>query len=565
MANFNTPLCIHQPVTCSAAQKEDDNMYRLMLVDDESDIREGLQEVIHFKEMGFNVVGDAANGMEALQLCEELRPDLIITDIRMPLMDGLTMCSQIKKLLPSVHFIILSGYDDFEYARQAIEFNAIGYLLKPISSTEFIQMLTEARQKLDDEFALRCDIKRLRQHFNESLPLLKELLLNSILLGTSAPARNALDNARRYTLPLLAPQYALALMRTRPDSQPLESSGIDDPELLNFAILNIAEEVLQPAAPVHLFHFGGALAVLFLLPDESENAFQSVLEWMEKVRKTILQFLDVPVSIGLGMPCLRLADLPKCAKQAISALEQSMLSDTEQVLCITDVEPGSRNEISVSERQLRRLSNALKLCDRDRVWEVLDEMMAECKQDKLNSNDFRFCLLEVLMVFAQTAREMAIEVELFAPVSDSLLWRLMQCPTPVQAREELQNLCDLLLESIRQNRARAGLVLSQQAMEYLQGHFSEEDMSIERLCRHLHISPSYFSMIFKKETRKTFHQALNEMRMDKAMLLLTNTENKAVQIAEQVGMPDPSYFSYAFKKHFGMSPSQARGRKGGIA
>jgi two-component system response regulator YesN len=110
-------------------------VYRLLLVDDESDIREGLQEVVDFSSHGFEVVGEAANGLEAAQACERLQPDLVVTDIRMPLMDGLTMCRQVQKKLPTTRFIILSGYDDFEYAQQAIRMNCLGYLLKPISST----------------------------------------------------------------------------------------------------------------------------------------------------------------------------------------------------------------------------------------------------------------------------------------------------------------------------------------------------------------------------------------------------------------------------------------------
>ncbi|MEG2315296.1 MAG: response regulator, partial [Clostridia bacterium] len=128
-------------------------MYKLLLVDDESDIREGLQEVIDFQSLGFVVVGEAANGLEAVQECERLQPDLVITDIRMPLVDGLSMCRQVQKLLPAIRFIILSGYDDFEYARQAISIHCLGYLLKPISSAEFRDMLADTKKRLDDEFA----------------------------------------------------------------------------------------------------------------------------------------------------------------------------------------------------------------------------------------------------------------------------------------------------------------------------------------------------------------------------------------------------------------------------
>ena len=140
-------------------------MYKLLLVDDESEIREGLMEVIHFEEHGFTVVGQAENGLEALRLCEEQEPDLIVSDIRMPLMDGLTMLAEAQKLLPTVRSIILSGYDEFEFARQAVALHCLGYLLKPISAAEFTEALEDAHKKLDEDFSRRRDMLRLQRHF----------------------------------------------------------------------------------------------------------------------------------------------------------------------------------------------------------------------------------------------------------------------------------------------------------------------------------------------------------------------------------------------------------------
>lgn len=158
-------------------------MYGLMLVDDEKEMREGLMEVMPFHELGFTVVGQASNGLEAVQLCEHLSPDLIVTDIRMPLMDGLSMCREIQKLWPTTHFIVLSGYDDFEYARQALAFKSMDYLLKPISSAEFAQVLRTAKQRLDEEYAQKRDMEQLRESYRQSLPLLKEMLLSALLQG----------------------------------------------------------------------------------------------------------------------------------------------------------------------------------------------------------------------------------------------------------------------------------------------------------------------------------------------------------------------------------------------
>jgi two-component system response regulator YesN len=532
-------------------------MYKLLLVDDESDIRDGLREVIRFEDHGFTVVGEAANGLEALQAAQKLRPDLIITDIRMPLMDGLTLCRRVQKELPTTRFIILSGYDDFEYARQAIAINCLGYLLKPISSSEFRDMLQEAKTKLDEEFAQRRNLTRLKEHFRTSLPRLREDLLSSLLSG-GLGEDEALVHAQRYELPLYAPQYALALIRPQSGSE--SSDVIGDPELLGFAVINIAQEILSPHATAHVFHYHGLLAALILLDAQGEDAFSSCVGWLEEARKTIDYYLHTRVLIGVSAPMKKLDHLVSGARQALSALDQCSIWEDQQLLCVTDLEPGSLSELAISDLALRRLSNALKLGQMDAIEGILKSLMDACRESKPTPKMYKGYLLEIFMTLMHTARDMSLDFEMGVHSAESSLEAFMRCPPPDQAYSMLLALCGQFSASIQENRASSSRLLAREAADYLEGHYADQALTIEKLCGRLHISPSYFSVLFKKETKKTFVQYLTELRMDKAMTLLTGSEMKTIQIAEAVGIPDPSYFSYSFKKHFGISPSQARKR-----
>lgn len=530
-------------------------MYRLVLVDDESDIREGLQEVIDFHQYGFDVVGEAANGVEALHVCEQVKPDLVITDIRMPLMDGLTMIGQVKKVLPAARFIILSGYDDFEYARQAIAASCLGYLLKPISSAEFTEMLAETKVKLDDEFDRRRDMTRLRQHFVSSLPLLKENLLSSLASG-GMDMRAALESARRFEMRLDAAQYVLAVIR--PQFAAGQQDAIDDPELLAFAVMNVAQEMLETHAAVHLFHFHDLIGILLLLDSPDRAAFTAAVEWLEETRKTIDHYLNTQVLMGVGMPCLRLEQLPVCARQAVTALDQCTIWEDQPLLCISDLEPDGQHDLAAGETELRQLSNAMKLGSEEEALRTLGQLMQACRSAKPTPRMYRAYLLEIFMTLLRTARDTGVE-----PDYDEgrALERLMACPAIEKAQAVLEKMCCILCQSIQENRATSSRLIAREAESYLKAHYADEEMTVEKLCRHLHVSPSYFSVLFKKETRKTFIQYLTELRMDKAMSLLAGGMRTA-QIAQAVGIPDPSYFSYCFKKHFGIPPSQVKRQKG---
>lgn len=534
-------------------------MYKLMLVDDESEIREGLQEVVDFEKYGFTVVGEAANGLEALNSCERLAPDLIITDIRMPLMDGLTMCKRIHAVLPTARFIILSGYDDFDYAREAISINCLGYLLKPISAAEFVEMLGDARQKLDEEFAQRQDMTRLREHFRSSLPLLREMLLASLLSG-GITGEEALAAARKYEMNLSAAGYELALLRLSMKTN--EAAGIDDEELLNFAVMNMAQEIMiEHDVRAYFFHYHGYLAVLSPLAQEA--AFDTVLECLDEARKTVDYYLNIKVTIGIGLYCTTLDQLPACGRQAQFALEQCTILDGQDLLCARDLERGQTQRFSIDEALLRQLGNALKVGNVEKTDEVLDILMEHCRKQQFTPRLYRDYLMEIYGVLVRASRDMLWNMG--EEGDEDTLSRLMECPPPEEASVVLRTLCKRYTQHQREGRAYGTHVLVQQAIEYLNANYADEEMSVEKLCRHLHISASYFSVVFKKETKQTIVQYLTRLRMDKAMALLGSTAMKTAQIAQSVGIPDPSYFSYAFKKHFGMSPSQVRkGREASV-
>lgn len=532
-------------------------MYTLLLVDDEPEIREGLREVVPFEELGYQVVGEAGNGVAALQLAEELSPDVIITDIRMPLMDGLTLCRRVRAVSPTTQFIILSGYDDFEYARQAIEVKAMGYLLKPISSGEFVQMLKNTKQSLDDAARQRLDVDRLRERFSASLPLLRQSLMASLLSG-GISAEEALRHAARYEENIQAPAYAVFMAHV---GEELGQEKIGDPELLPFAVSNIMEEVLGAHGRTFLFRYNSQVAGLCLLPDDSKETFQQALDRIEEARKTAAHYLKCELSIGVSTACLHISRLPAAARQAASALDHAVLSGAEHALCVADVQQGSNTDLVMDDYQLRRLSNLIKVGAADQARQQLKDMLNRCREGVPDTRAYQTYLMELFMGFWRVLPDMQLERtaydEDFDRINASILSGIV---TVDEVQATFMALLDKLVGSIDEGRQTAGKQLADRAEQYLQENYHREDLAMEDLCLHLHVSTSYFSAVFKRETKKTFHQALTALRMDKALHLLSQGQLRTSQVAGEVGLPDPSYFSYCFKKHFGFPPSQARGR-----
>lgn len=535
-------------------------MYKIVLVDDETEILEGLKEVIPFEEYGFTVVGEALNGVEALQLCEQTEPDLMVTDIRMPLMDGLSLCRRARAAQPALQCVILSGYDDFEYARRAIDIHALSYMLKPISSGDFIDMLKKTRETLDEDFARRSDVSRLREHFRESVPMLREALLSSLLSATQTPER-ALSRAEKYGLELNAPCYALALFRATDNCS---EGGIGDEELRLFAIRNILGEAPDTGEQCdrrEVFTYGGMVAVLFMLADDSDERFAADIEWVEAARKTARHYLGCALYAGVSARCGELSRLPSCARQAVAALNRCILTGDEPVLCITDIQERESGDITADEVLLGTLGNSVKTRDGNQAVKALAALMDAARRSPPSPRAWQAYLMEIVMCFLRIISEQALDDDEAGERLDALTMRIPRaCPGVDEAHAELKAIIEALLRAMESHRQTSGRLLAAEAERYLQENYTREDASLEQLCLHLHISPSYFSMIFKKETKKTFHQYLTGLRMDKALALLSGGDMKVSEIAESVGLPDPSYFSYCFKKYYGYSPSRARSR-----
>ena len=528
-------------------------MYKLLLVDDEPEICEGLQKVVDLEALGFAVVGTARSGMQALEIAEVEKPDVVITDIRMPILDGLSMAARMKKTLPTVRFIVLSGYDDFEYARKAIELTALRYLLKPISSREIAAVLAEVRQILDDEFLRARDIDRLRASFTASLPLLREAVLTSMATGTGSLGA-LLESAARYGMDLDGAAFALALARWPRDPEAGSGLFAGDPELLSFAIENIASEVLSGRARHHLFHFGGMLAILLLPESGGLEGLSQAADVLEETRASVQRFLNVQAHIGVSAVVPELSMLPECASQAQFALSQAALDAEGRVLCYTDIAPAGHGDMPQADEQLlRALKNSLRLGNAQLSESLLGSLFEPIGAE-MPLHVYRAFLLEIIALLLRTAQAMRLTDASLYKVLDGL----MQCPPAAEARRRLSSVVRTCTEAADESRATASQQLSRQAIALIDAQYMREDLTIDGICRQLHISASYFCALFKKETGKTFLGYLTDLRMEKAMDFLAKGGMKTSEIAQQVGIADPSYFSYIFRKHFGIPPSQVR-------
>lgn len=520
-------------------------LYRVLLVDDEEDIREGISRKMDWLGLGFSLVGEAANGQDALELAESLRPDVILTDIKMPFMDGLELCRILTDRLPAARFVVFSGFDAFEYAKQAIQMNVVEYILKPINADELSAVLRRLKDQLDRERAERRNVELLRSRYMENLPILRELFYANLLDGRIEPGTER-ERAARLDIDLQGEEWAVGLAYIGSDRRDALST---------LSVQKLLEESLT-ADRCKLSLYNDWVAVIVSLTESF--TIYDLIRVLDRVCTLAASYLSLTLTVGVGAPCKELSGMARSAAEARTALEYRSMVGRGQVIYIGDLEPDGGQVLTFEEADERTLTAAVRLGSEQEVRDAAAALAGKIREANPSAGQYNLFLMELVTHLMKMTRRSGVGVEevfgtgFSLPIQDSALPSL----------EELEDWCAerylRLRTLIRRRQTDSAGQTVEAAKEYIRQHYAESDLSVEKLCAYLHLSSTYFSTLFKRETGTSFTAYVTTVRMEAAAEAIRGTEEKTYLIAQRCGYEDPNYFSYVFKRHFGVTPTKYR-------
>ncbi len=529
--------------------------YTILLVDDESAVREGIRARTPWQEYGFSVIAEAGNGIEALELVEELQPDVVITDIKMPYLDGIELIQEIRQAHPTTTVVILSGYDEFTYAQQAMRFGVTEYVLKPVSVEDLCHLLSRLATILDEEIRRSKDEDRLRIAYRQALPLIREKFLVSLLTGNH-PAHDAslITKAAEYGLDLRRDEFLVALVET-------DHTG-EDP-LRSLAMLEVVEETLSDDDGALPFLFEREIVIIFTANSHGQSHYDPVFRKQVNRRaeqvQAFLKKYSFETVIGLGALVHAPSSISQSYRQALSALNYSSVYPERTLLYLSDVEHiGSEEHLRKLEELKANVVLAVKIGTEEQVNETVNELFGEqFASSTLEAG--QAMLLDLVSLLQKLADSYGHSLfSIIEGEGRNLFSELSTLSTLGKAKRWFTRLCLTLRELLAGSRQASHIQFITEAKNLIARHFDEPGFGLEEICEMVGISPSYFSSTFKREVGLSFVQYLTTIRMDRAKDLLTRTENKTYEIAEAVGFTEPNYFSFSFKRHVGLSPSQYR-------
>jgi len=531
-------------------------MYTVVIADDEIELRRAMVDRIDWNSIGFKIVGEAENGIEALELVEKLEPDLLLTDIKMPFVSGIELARQAREIRPAMNIAFLSGYDDFTYAQQAIQYNVISYLLKPISLEELVKELILIREKIDNKFQQLMDKKVPFdiQEKQQMIPFLMSLLLDNIEIKTNA-----------------SEQEIETELEEQANSFGLKKSGEDNFHYMVLATrffdhhknnctsqehLNFINTILCKYVNCGSFYSNGK--VVSLISASERDLHKYIHIFTKEIIQNTQRVLDYQCIIGISNETEQLLQCSSAYYEAISACEYSR-GETNEAFFISDIENVGVMEHKYIKDTTSELERLLKMGEKDSLEEFLNQVFEELGSRKLVKMHTNFLLIQMLStiydsVYSVVDEEKTISVLSRAPFSEKMFVDYSY----EKLREEIMSFCLSAREVISQQRKMNSEIICDQAIHIINEEYHDETLTLVSISERLHISSSYLSALIKKVNGESFINLLTEKRMIMAKDYLIGTSMKIMEITSKCGYNDQHYFSYCYKKFYGISPNKMR-------
>lgn len=524
-----------------AGGMEADMSYSVFFVEDEIVTREGIRDKVDWRGHGFEFCGEAPDGEIALPLLQAIRPDVLITDIKMPFMDGLELSQIVRERMPATKIIILSGHDEFEYAQKAIKLGVTEYLLKPITVQDLHRTLRQVAAELDRERQAQEQMERLRSQVEETRASLRQRLLLDLVVGAVSSAQ-AIEQAKGLDIDLLARAYLVIVIRIE-----LNDPSTQSDYQRYTHVCNVVSRLVEPDPDVLMTKKDLEEIVLLLKGETGEALIEKYALLRGLIGHQVGQ-TECQLAFRSGAPKRRITDICASFVEALASLKS------------TDHHNGNGTGNGFAKAELLKINRSavesyLKCGVKEDMDEFFDTFIRPLGETILDSAIVRhYILMDVVLTTARFLSELGGNIDRIIPDLDLI----EDIRTTDQIRQQVQSILLAALAFRDSQVTSQYATMIQQAISYIDSHFADTNLSLPAVAGQANLSPSHFCTVFSQQTGKTFKEYLTEIRIQRARELLRGTALKSFEIADQIGYNDPHYFSYVFRKHTGLSPTAFR-------
>ena len=530
---------------------------KVFLVEDEFVVREGIKNNIDWESHGYEFCGEAGDGEIAYSMIQKLKPDIVITDIKMPFMDGLTLSRMLKAEFPWIEIILLTGYEDFQFAKEAIRIGVSCYLSKPISGDNLLKEVDTVAHRIEEKRQEREQAKRYEREMEERTELEKREFFADLISGSKGFSE-IVDLAKRLSIDITAMEYNIVLLKvwsTRHDAYEYSDSVVE--------VEKSIKEISEKAGAIFFDLNVEGIALLFKC-DDPETLGIAIEKSIGDMKAVLDRYHHLRYFGGIGQPAQRITEIPSSFGWASRAFAHMYLTSENGFLYGTEEELSpEKDDVILSDIDPRHIDRKLikeflRRGEESETEFFVDEFLNGMGKGAIRSTmlrqyiamDIYFCVSDFAeneLGLNKEERENRVETptcEILSSESKTMEYLVRILDSAVTLRNE-------------GSRGHYRDVVNE-VKAYIEEKYTEEELSLNSLAAHVNFSPNHLSAVFKQQTGQPFIKYLTDYRMNVAKDLLRTTSKKSNEIGLMVGYKDPHYFSYLFKKTQGMTPTQYR-------
>ncbi|OLS40938.1 response regulator [Bacillus sp. MRMR6] len=516
-------------------------MYKVIVVEDDRIIRRGIRQAIPWEEHGFVIAGEAGDGEVALELIEKEQPQVVVSDINMPFMNGLEMARLVKEKSAETRIIFLTGYEDFKYAHEALKLKAFDYLLKPVDSEQLLQKVKEAAVDWENE-------ARIEKRIIESMPLLQRRFFQK-LLKDEEQRIDVEKELSDFGIIMEGPAFAVILVKSSVEvikdvcafKEIITTAASPLLTDLNFVVMNVGDY---------------ESAILLSLENEHDSSkgqlAQSLFDHLKK------QQTEHPVTITLGRTYSNLFEIGQSFIEARLAMDMRHIMGTGRFFFFDEtVSTGEQEEDYIKDLEAK-LDNQIKLGLPEKVKETLDKLhKAILERKTVPLSELKIVTLKYsTMLLFEIEKWTKVEIKSFN--TSEIYKDIMGIESLEEMMEILQGLIQQWSVAMQKKIEKNNFSHVDEAIKYIKENYHDSSLTLQKVADLIHVSTPYLSNLFKLEKGFNFGDYLLELRMMKAMEILREENVKTYEVAEKVGYSNSQYFSICFKKYTGYTPAEYR-------
>lgn len=532
---------------------------KVLIVEDDYIVRKGIICSLEWEKYGLVICGECSNGEQGIIMAEEQKPDIIITDVRMPIMNGLKFSEKVKKILPSVKIIVLSGYEDFQYAKEAIRIGVYEYLLKPIDAAELLNCVCLLKNEIERERTIKIHQDSMEMMLDENKRQIYDRIMNQLISPRHKEQTDEIKNKMsNLGIVFSGSRYKITLLLLE-DFQLLTQNHSDgEIEGLLEKTREKVKTVFSIGIQVEVFLSSKGHFVLLFNYDRNSKIAEE--RNYHTLIKKITEEVGFQCVFACGLEKESMEGIYESYQEAMMALRSRSCKSEKRIIYYESSMQKKQGVFIEVKKEEKMLIEYLQKYDVIGMKRVMNMMLHNAIHNEADFQQVKATCARLSILIITNLEEMGIELETLNEYSVEFLWEIQEFDTMYSLKKWIVKFLDMVSAVLTKTEKEKYNVIIRKALEYVEKYYAEE-IQVKNVAAELYITPNYFSQIFKAQKGIAFTDYLNQFRINKAKNYLDDMSLKIYQVAEMTGYQNYKYFNKVFRKYVGCSPKEYRNQK----